>query len=292
MDGKKIKIGIPKGSLQDYTVKIFRLAGFHLIIPDKGYFLPIDDPNFECFLLRPQEIPRYIQAGKLDCGISGDDWIQETRTDVLKVCDLRYAKSKIQKIRWVLAVAKESGINSVKDLEGKIISTEIVNLAEDYLKKHGVKAQVEFSWGATEAKPPRFVDAIIDLVETGDTLKAHNLKILDTVFVSSTELIAGKEAWQDPFKKSKIESLAMLLKGAVDSKAKVGISMHISKEKLDEVLGTLPRLKKPSVHKMAGINFYDILFVSDRKEARELLPRLKKMGCEGIAEFPLTRIIL
>ena len=200
---KKIIIGIPKGSLQNHTLTIFKLAGFNIQIPQRSYVLNIDDKEIEAYLLRPQEIPKYIEEGKLDVGISGDDWIAETNAQVAEICDLRYAKQKIKKVRWVLAVPKNSKINSIKDLKGKTIATEIVNITQDYLKKHKVKAKIKFSWGTTEVKPPRFEDAIIDLIETGLSLEMHNLKILDTVFESSTKLIANRESLKDNWKRKK-----------------------------------------------------------------------------------------
>lgn len=292
MDPKKLKLGIPKGSLQEYTLRVFRLAGFDIEVPKRGYFLKIDDPEIECFLLRPQEIPKYIERGQLDLGISGDDWIAETKAKVIKICDLRYAKREIKKVRWVLAVPVDSKIKSIKDLEGKTISTEIINLAKDYLNKNKVKAKVEFSWGATEVKPPRFTDAIIDLIETGISLKAHNLRILDTIFTSSTKLITNKKAWEDEWKREKIKDLALLLKGAIDSEEAVSLTMHISEEKLESVLAACPKIKAPAINKIAGENWYDVSFSCQEKETRELIPKLKRLGCQGIVEFPLNKAIM
>lgn len=292
MNSKKLKLGIPKGSLQEYTLRAFKLAGFDIKIPPRGYFLKIDDPEIKCFLLRPQEIPKYIEKGKLDLGISGDDWIRETKAEVIEVCDLRYAKNKIKKVKWVLAVPKDSKIKSIKDLEGKTISTEALNLAKDYLEKNKVKAKIEFSWGATEVKPPRFTDAIIDLVETGASLKAHNLKILDTIFESSTKLIANKKSWGDKWKKEKIKDLTLLLKGAVDSEEAVSLTMHVLEEKLKSTLETCPEIKRPVIKKIAGENWYDVSFSCQEKETRELIPKLKRLGCQGIIEFPLNKAIL
>lgn len=233
---KKIKLGIPKGSLENYTLKIFEGAGFSIEIPERGYLLKIDDPEIKGFLLRPQEIPKYVEKGKLDAGISGKDWILETRAKVIEVCDLKYAKTDIKEVKWILAVPKNSKIKSIKDLEGKTISTEIVNLVKIYLKKNKVKAKVEFSFGATEVKPPRFVDAIVDVVETGASLKAHNLKILDTILVSSTKLIANRFAWQDGWKREKIKDLALLLKGVIESEKMVSLMFHAPGKKLNKVL--------------------------------------------------------
>ena len=289
---KIIKFGFPKGSLQGYTLKIFKLAGFDIDVPKRGYFLKIDDPEIECFLLRPQEIPKYVEKGQLDLGISGYECVLESKAKVVEICDLKYAKQKIQKVKWVLAVPKDSNMKSIKDLKGKTISTEMVNLVKDYLKKNKVKAKVEFSWGATEVKPPRFADAIIDLIETGASLKAHNLKILDTVFESSTKLIANKKSWQDEWKKEKIETIALLLKGAVDGEEIVTLMMHIPGKKLNRILKAFPELRASTVKKIAGENWYDVSFSCKEKENRELIPKLKRSGCQGIVEFPLNKAIL
>ncbi len=292
MGNQKIKLGIPKGSLQEYTLKIFKTAGFDINIPPRGYFLEIDDPEIECFLLRPQEIPKYIERGELDLGISGDDWILESKAKTIEVSDLRYAKRKIKKARWVLAVPKDSKIKRVRDLQGKIISTEAVNLTKDYLKKNKVKAKIEFSWGTTEVKPPRFTDAIVDITETGATLRAHNLKILDTVFLSSTKLITNKAAWQDKWKKEKILDLTLLLQGAVSGEEIVNLMMHISEEKLKGILKILPKLTSPTIKKIAGENWYDVSIGCEEKETRRLIPKLRRMGCQGIVEFPADKVIL
>lgn len=288
-----IKFGIPKGSLEEATLKTLRLAGFDIEIPKRSYNVKIDDPEIECFLLRSQEIPKYVENGLLDLGICGDDWIAETNAKVVEVCDLRYAKHEIKKVRWVLAVPENSKIKSVKDLAGKTISTEAVNLVKNYLKKNRVKAKIDFSWGATEVKPPMFTDAIVDITETGASIKAHNLKILDTVFTSSTKLVANKKAWQDKWKKEKIRNLAILLEGAVASKELVGLVIHVPKDKLKKILQILPALKKPTVTKIAGEkDWYDVLTDVPGKQVRELVPQLKKMGCQGIVEFPLNTVVL
>jgi len=291
MTEEKLKIGIPKGSLQEYTLKIFKSAGFDINVPEREYLLKIDDPEIDCFLLRPQEIPRYIEKGKLDLGISGDDWILETKAKIVEVCDLKYAKRKIKKVRWVLAVPEDSKIKSVKDLQGKTISTEAVNLVKDYLRKNRVKAKVEFSWGTTEVKPPRFADAIVDITETEATLKAHNLKILDTILVSSTKLITNRKAWQDKWKKEKIKDLALLLQGAVEGEEFVNLMMHIHGKKLNRILKVLPKLKSPTIKKLTGENWYDVTISCKEKETRELIPKLKRMGCEGIVERPVIKIV-
>jgi len=291
MEEKKLKLGIPKGALQEYTIKIFQSAGFDINVPEREYLLKIDDPEIDCFLLRPQEIPRYIEKGKLDLGISGDDWILETKAKIVEVCDLKYAKRKIKKVRWVLAVPEDSKIKSVKDLQGKTISTEAVNLVKDYLRKNRVKAKVEFSWGTTEVKPPRFADAIVDITETEATLKAHNLKILDTILVSSTKLITNRKAWQDKWKKEKIKDLALLLQGAVKGEEVVNLMMHIPGRKLKRILKALPGLKSPTIKKITGENWYDVTTSCKERATRELIPKLKRMGCEGIVEWPAVKLV-
>ncbi|OIP75718.1 MAG: ATP phosphoribosyltransferase [Parcubacteria group bacterium CG2_30_36_18] len=290
MEEKKLKLGIPKGSLQERTLKIFQRAGFEIEVPERRYILNIDDPEIECLLLRPQEIPKYVEKGKLDVGLSGDDCILEAKAKVIEVCDLRYTK-QIKRLRWVLAVPKDSKIKSIKDLQGKIISTEAVNLVKDYLKKNKVKAKIEFSWGATEVKPPRFSDAIIDLTETGASLRAHNLKIIDTILLSSTKLITNKSTWQDKWKQEKIKDLALLLQGAVKGEEVVSLMMHVPGGKLKTILKVLPKLKSPTIKKLTGENWYDVTISCDTKETRELIPRLKRMGCQGIVEFPINKIV-
>ena len=289
MAENKLKLGIPKGSLQENTLKIFKSAGFDIDVPERGYFLKIDDPEIECFLLRPQEIPKYIEKGKLDLGISGDDWILESKAEIIEVCDLKYAKQEIKKVKWVLAVPENSKIKSVKDLEGKTISTEAVNLVKNYLKKSKVKARVEFSWGTTEVKPPRFADAICDITETGASLRAHNLKVIDTILVSSTKLITNNQAWQDKWKKEKIKDLALLLQGAVGGEEMVNIMMHIPGTKLNRILKFLP--KSPTIKKLIGENWYDIEISCKERETRELIPKLKRIGAQGIVEWPVMKIV-
>lgn len=291
MEDNKIKIGIPKGSLQNHTLKIFDLAGLNIIVRPRNYVLSICDPEIEAFLLRPQEIPKYVESGKIDLGISGQDWITEKGARVIEICDLRYAKKEIKKIKWVLAVSEKSGIKSVKDLDGKLVSTEIVNVAKKYFKEKGVKAKVEFSWGATEVKPPLFSDAVVDLTETGESLRAHNLKVLDTVFESSTKLIANKKSIKDSWKKEKIEDLALLLKGAVESEEMTTVSMHVEKKNLERILKILPSFKKPTVTKITSTSWYDVMFVVHEKDVLDLIPELKKLGGTGIIEYELNKVI-
>lgn len=292
MKNQKLILAIPKGSFQEYTLKIFKQAGFEIKVPERGYTLEIDDLDITCYLLRPQEIPLYLAQNKLDLGISGDDWIKSSGAKLVEVLDLKYSKTGLQKkVKWVLAVPQNSPVKSVKDLNGKTISTEAINLAKQYFAKHGVKAKLEFSWGTTEGKPPRFADAIIDVTETGSSLRANNLKVIDVVFESSTKLIASPVAWKDPWKKQKIKDIALLLKGAVMGDVAVNIFFHISDKSLKKILKILPMLKSPTIKNLVGIPWLDVAISCSSGETRELIPRLKKMGAEGIVEFPLISLV-
>lgn len=288
---QKLKLGIPKGSLQEYTIRVFREAGFNIEIPERRYFLKIDDPEIDCFLLRPQEVPKYIEKGKLDVGITGDDCILETKAKIVEVCDLRYAKQNIKETKWVLAVPEGGDIKAIKDLEGKTISTEMVNIVKGYLKKNKIKAKVEFSFGCTEVKPPRFADAIVDITETGVSLKAHNLKILDIVLESSTKLVANKNTWKDGWKKEKIKDLALLLQGAVRGEENTNLMLHIPKQKLPGLLKFLPKLKKPTIRKVAEKNWCSVSLSCNKKETRFLIPRLKRFGCKDIVQYPAIKLV-
>ena len=294
MNNQKLVLGIPKGSFQEYTLKIFQEAGFNIDVPKRGYHVAIDDPEIDCFLLRPQEIPRYAAAGKLDLGISGDDWIASTKTSgkVIEVSDLKYSKTGIQrKVTWVLAVPQNSPMQSVKDLQGKTISTEVIALAKQYLAKHKVKAKLEFSWGATEGKPPRFADAIIDITETGSSIKANNLRIIDTVFQSSTKLIASPLAWKNPQKREKIKNIALLLDGAVKGDVMVNLFFHAPRRILKKALKISPRLKSPTINRMIGTPLLDVAICCPADRTRELIPKLKRMGAKDIVEIPLIKLI-
>lgn len=290
MTGKKIKIGIPKGSLEKHTLKIFREAGFNVEKKERSYFLKIDDDTIEAFLIRSQEIPSYVEKGYLDAGISGEDWIVESNAKVKEICDLEYAKRDIKKINWVLAVSKDSKIKSIKDLQGKRISTEITNIAKRYFKEKGIKADVEFSWGATEVKPPLFADGIIDLTETGESLKANNLKVLDIVFKSSTKFFANKDI-KDDFKERKINEIGMLLKGAVKGEKAVLVSCHLHKDKLKDILRIIPKKGNPSITKITGTDWHEINFAILEKDTRNIVPKIKRKGAEGIVIIPLNKIV-
>jgi ATP phosphoribosyltransferase len=286
----KLKLGIPKGSLQDATVQLFKKAGFNLNVSSRNYFPDIDDDEVECMLIRAQEMSRYVEDGVLDCGLTGIDWVEENNADVIKVADLIYSKRGLGKVKWVLA-APEGKINSVKDLEGKKIATEAVNLAKKYLQANNVKAEVEFSWGATEVKPPKLADAIIEITETGSSLRANNLRILDTVMESNTVLIANKGAWKNADKNRKIEEICILLKGAIEAAEKVGLMMNVKKQDLDNVLKVLPALQNPTISELSDKDWVDVNTIVDEKIVRRIIPKLKEAGAKGIVEYPLNKVI-
>ncbi|PIU42257.1 MAG: ATP phosphoribosyltransferase [Candidatus Omnitrophica bacterium CG07_land_8_20_14_0_80_42_15] len=287
----KLKLGIPKGSLQDATVAIFAKAGFKVSVDKRSYFPDIDDQEIELMLFRAQEMSRYVENGVLDCGITGADWIIENNSKVVKVADLSYAKQTLSQVRWVLAVPHDSKMKSVKDLKGKRIATELVKVTEKYLKKNKVNAEVEFSWGATEAKVGIGVDAIVELTETGRSLRANNLKIIDTICYSTTEFIANKKSWENPWKKDKIENLVLLVKGAIAAQEKVGLKMNVAEKDLKAVLKLLPAMKRPTISALAQEGWLDVDTIIDEKTARVLIPQLKKAGAQGIIEYPLNKAI-
>jgi ATP phosphoribosyltransferase len=288
----KLKLGIPKGSLENATVDLFRRAGYNITTSSRSYFPAIDDPEIECMLIRAQEMARYVEDGILDAGLTGRDWVQENEADVVAVADLVYAKQSFGKVRWVLAVPEASGLTSVRDLQGKIIATELVRTTERYLAQNGVKAKVEFSWGATEVKPPVLADAIVEVTETGSSLRANNLKIIDTVIESNTQLIANKTAWQDPWKRQKLSDLKMLLDGAINALGKVGLMLNVSRQNLAGVLGVLPALKRPTVSSLSEEGWVAVNTILDESTVREIIPRLKAAGAEGIVEYPLNKIVM
>ena len=292
MSPVKIKLGIPKGSLQESTIKMFDKAGFKISVSERSYFPAIDDEEIELIMLRAQEISKYVEAGALDCGITGGDWIAENGSDVKEVTDLLYAKRGLRKVRWVLAVPENSNINSVKDLDGKRIATELVNVAKKYLKDNKVAANVEFSWGATEAKVGTgLVDAIVELTETGSSLRANKLRIVDTICESVTKLIANKISYEDKTKREKIENVALLLVGALKSEGMVGLKMNVKKTDLTKVLKVLPALMKPTVANLTDDEWCDVDTVIEEKIVRMLIPELKKAGAQGIVEYPLNKVI-
>jgi ATP phosphoribosyltransferase len=288
----KLKLGIPKGSLENATVELFRRAGFTITTSSRSYFPGIDDPEIECMLIRAQEMARYVEDGILDAGLTGRDWVEENEADVVAVADLVYAKQSFGKVRWVLAVPEASSFLGVKDLEGKVIATELVQTTRRYLAAHGVKAKVEFSWGATEVKPPVLADAIVEVTETGSSLRANKLKIIDTVLESNTQLIANKAAWQDERKRRKLEDMKMLLDGAINALGKVGLMLNVHKDNLAKVLKVLPALKRPTISHLSDEEWLAVNTILDETTVRDIIPRLKQAGGEGIVEYPLNKIVL
>ncbi len=288
----KLKLGLPKGSLQESTFEVFKKAGFNVSVGSRSYFPYIDDAEIEPVLIRAQEMSRYVQDGALDCGITGEDWIQENGSDVQRVQELIYAKSGMNSVRWVLAVPNSSNIKSVKDLEGKRIATELKGFTEKYLKSQGVKADVEFSWGATEVKVASgLVDAIVDITETGSSLRANNLRIVETLCYSNTQFISNKKAWENKDKRCKMEKIGLLLQGAINAKSKVGLKMNVNEENLKKVISLLPAMKQPTVSNLATKGWVDVDTIIDEKIVRDLIPKLKEAGAEGIIEYPLNKVI-
>jgi ATP phosphoribosyltransferase len=288
----KLKLGIPKGSLENATVDLFRRAGFQITTSTRSYFPGIDDPEIECMLIRAQEMARYVEDGILDAGLTGQDWIEENEASIVPVADLIYAKQSFGKVRWVLAVPESSNFHTVHDLEGKIIATELVQTTKRYLAKHGVKAKVEFSWGATEVKPPVLADAIVEVTETGSSLRANKLKIIDTVLESNTQLIANRQSWEDAEKRQKLEDIRMLLEGAINALGKVGLMLNVHRDHLPAVLAVLPALKRPTISNLSDDDWLAVNTILDESTVRIIIPRLKQAGGEGIVEYPLNKIVL
>ena len=288
----KLKLGIPKGSLENATVELFRRAGFQITVSSRSYFPSIDDPEIECMLIRAQEMARYVEDGVLDAGLTGRDWVQENDAQVHTVADLIYAKQSFGKVRWVLAVPESSPVKSVKDLQGKIIATELVSATERYLQSHGVTAKVEFSWGATEVKPPELADAIVEVTETGSSLRANKLRIVETVMESNTQLIANLDSWKDDWKRRKLEDMRMLLEGAINALGKVGMMLNVEKKNLTAVLAVLPALKKPTISPLSEGEWLALNTILDETTVRTILPRLKEAGAQGIVEYPLNKIVM
>ena len=286
-----IVLGLPKGSLQESTFALFKRAGFNVSCSSRSYYPSIDDEEIKCRLLRPQEMSRYVEPGLLDAGICGYDWVYENGSDVVDVCELNYSKATSNPVRWVLAVPNDSKIKTVKDLKGKRISTEALGIVNRYLKANGVKANVEFSWGATEVKAPELVDAIVDLTETGSSLRANNLRIVDTILTSTTRLIANKKAWKDKAKRAKIEQLKMLLTAALDAQKRVLIKLNAPAKKLEKITAALPALHAPTVNKLNDADWYAVESVVEERLVRDLVPVLKAAGATGIIELPLNKII-
>jgi ATP phosphoribosyltransferase len=288
---KKLKFGLPKGSLQDATIEKMAKAGFNISISSRSYIPTVDDDEMEIRLIRAQEISRYVEHGYLDCGITGHDWVTENGSDVHEVGEFLFSKATRRPARWVLCVPENSKIKLVKDLNGKRIATEVVNLTKKYLKKNGVKAEVEFSWGATEVKAHELVDAIVEVTETGSSLRANKLRIVDTLLVSTPRLIANHDSWKNSWKRNKIETLAMLLKGALEAEAKVGLKMNIAEKNLGRLLKELPALRNPTISSLSLHGWVAVETIIDEHVVRELIPQLKAAGAEGIIEYPLNKVV-
>jgi ATP phosphoribosyltransferase len=288
---KDLKLGLPKGSLQDSTLDLFAKAGFHFSVKSRSYFPSIDDDELEAILIRAQEMAHYVELGAFDVGLTGKDWIIETGADVVEVSDLVYSKASMRPVRWVLAVPEQSPVRSVKDLEGKHIATEVVNITRQYLEKNGVDAHVEFSWGATEVKPPELADAIVEVTETGSSLRANKLRIVEVLLESNTKLIANRESWNDPWKREKIENMAMLLQGAINAQGKVGLKMNAPREALGSIMGIIPALRTPTIAHLADEAWVALEVIVDEQTVRSVLPELKRAGAEGIFEYNINKLI-
>ncbi len=288
---KILKIGLPKGSLQESTLKLFRKAGYHISVSSRSYYPVFTDTEISSMLIRAQEMARYVESGVLDCGLTGYDWIMEQGADVKEVAELNYAKEGLRPVRWVVAVPNDSKIKTLKDLKGKRIATELVGFTKRYLKARNIKAEIDFSWGATEVKPPHLADAIVELTETGNSLRANNLRIIETILQSSTRFIANKKIWQDKWKRQKMENIVMLLQGALAAEEKVGLKMNVSKKDLKRVMSLLPSMHSPTISTLSDAEWYDLDVVIDEELICDLIPKLKKAGASGIVEYQLNKVI-
>jgi ATP phosphoribosyltransferase len=294
----KLKLGLPKGSLQDTTIQLFARAGFHIHVSSRSYFPTIDDPEIECMLIRAQEMARYVSDGVLDAGLTGQDWIAEHElgegtTGVLEtIADLVYSKQSFGKVRWVLAAPEDSAIKSAKDLDGATIATELVRVTRAYFKRQGLKVNVEFSWGATEVKPPILADAIVEATETGSTLRANRLRILDTIMESNTQLVANRTSLAEDWKRTKVENLALLLKAAIEAEGRVGLMLNVRRADLTNVLALLPALQRPTISSLSDEEWVAVNTIIEERTVRDLIPRLKAARAQGIVEYPLNKIVL
>lgn len=286
-----LQLGLPKGSLQDATVAMFAKAGYKIEVSSRSYYPGIDDPEIECLLIRAQEMARYVEEGILDAGLTGNDWIEEIGANVHQVCELVYGKVGRKPVRWVLAVPEDSPIKGPKDLAGKRIATEAVHLTNRYLERHGVKAQVEFSWGATEVKPPRLADAIVEITETGSSLRANKLKIIDTLCTSTTRFIANRQSWQDPWKRQKIERIALLLQAVLAAESRVGLMLNARRADMEKIIAILPALKNPTVANLVDPDWVALTTVIEEHVVRDLIPKLKEAGATGIVEYSLNKVV-
>jgi ATP phosphoribosyltransferase len=289
--GKLLRLGLPKGSLQESTLKLFKKAGYNISVDARSYYPVLDDAEIEAVLIRAQEMARYVDNGVLDCGLTGKDWILEQGADVKEVAELNYAKEGLRPVKWVVAVPNSSKIKTLKDLDGKRIATELVGFTKKYLKSRGIKADVDFSWGATEVKPPHLADAIVELTETGSSLRANNLRIIETILISSTRFIANKKAWKDTWKRQKMENIVLLLKGALAAEEKVGLKMNVPERSLKRVMSLLSSMHSPTISELADKGWFALEVMIDEKVVRDLIPRLKSAGASGIVEYPLNKVI-
>ena len=287
----RLKLGIPKGSLQDSTVELFAKAGWRISVSSRSYYPAIDDPEIECMMVRAQEMARYVESGALDAGLTGKDWVMESGADVEEVAELVYSKTGLGRVRWVLAVAEDSPVKSVRDLEGKVIATEAVKMTEKYLAKNNVSARVEFSWGATEVKVPQLADAIVEVTETGSSLRANHLRVVDTLLESATWLIANRAASKESWKCEKIQHMAMLLQGAINAYSRVGLMLNVRRDDLEKVLAALPALRNPTVAQLSDSGWCAINTIVEETTVRQLIPKLKAAGAEGIVEYPLNKVV-
>jgi len=288
---KILRLGLPKGSLQEATLKLFRKAGYHVAVSGRSYYPIFDDIEIESMLIRAQEMARYVENGIIDCGLTGHDWIMEQNADIKEVAELTYGKEGLRPVRWVIAVPIDSKIKTIRDLNGKRIATELVGFTKRYLKAHRIRADVDFSWGATEVKPPHLADAIVELTETGSSLRANNLRIVETILQSSTRFISNRKAWQNRWKQQKMENLVMLLKGALAAEEKVGMKMNVKQTDLKRLLSILPAMHSPTISALSDKGWYDLDVVIDERQVRELIPKLKKAGASGIVEYRLNKVI-
>jgi ATP phosphoribosyltransferase len=288
---KVLRLGLPKGSLQESTLKLFKKAGYNISVNSRSYYPLFDDPEIEALLIRAQEMARYVDDGVLDAGLTGKDWILEQGADVKEVAELNYAKGGIRPVKWVIAVPNDSKIKTIKDLNGKRIATELVGFTKKYLKSRGIKADVDFSWGATEVKPPYLADAIVELTETGSSLRANNLRVVETILESSTRFIANKKAWKDKWKRKKMENIVLLLQGALAAEEKVGLKMNVPEKSLKKVLGLLSSMHSPTISQLADKGWFALEVITDEKIVRDLIPKLKSVGASGIIEYPLNKVI-
>lgn len=286
-----LKLGLPKGSLQESTLRLFKKAGYHVTVSSRSYYPVVDDQEIGSMLIRAQEMARYVEDGHLDCGLTGYDWVMEQNADVVEVAELRYAKGGFRPVRWVVAVPMDSPIQKIEDLQGKRVATELVGFTKRFLESKGITAEVDFSWGATEVKPPQLADAIVELTETGSSLRANNLRIVETLIQSTTRFIANKKAWEDPWKRQKMENIALLLQGALAAEEKVGLKMNVAEDSFKKILSLLSAMHSPTVSSLSDTGWYAIDVIIDEKVVRDILPKLKSAGASGIVEYPLNKVI-